>query len=214
MLEYEQMNATVLAAVVGGVALLLGAALTYLGQFLQTKKEHKWALEAAKRDAYAEFLRSISASYAQAKSEAKSRQGHESETKSSQTESHRGRPRRATSQRRSLLRPEKPQGPSQESHKKEEADLRAATARIVLLAKQHIYKEAMEITDRAIEAHDIIRSVDPTAEDAKEAEEAVNSRREALIKQFKKDLGIPSGDQQSRIKRFLHAMAGQVDQRR
>jgi hypothetical protein len=168
-------NPTIAAAIVAASATLLGVTLGLAFQYLRARQEHKWALEAAKTAAYAEFLRSISASYAQAKSEARSRQSHDSKTKSPQTE--------------------KLQGPSQESHKEEEADLRAATARIVLLAKQDIYKEASAITEQAIEAHDKIRSAD-TVEEAKEAEEAVNSRREALIKQFKEDLGILSGDQQ------------------
>jgi hypothetical protein len=136
-----------------------------------------------KREAYAEFLRSISASYAQAKSEARARRSRESETKSPQTE--------------------KPQGPSQESHKEEEADLRAATAKIVLLAKQDIYEEASAITEQAIKAHDKLRSGDPAAKDAVKV---VNGRREALIGQFKDDLGIPSGDQKSHIKLLIPRM--------
>ncbi len=184
------MSTNIVAAIVAATATLLGVTLGLVFQYLRARQEHKWALEAAKREAYAEFLRSISASYAQAKSEARSRQSHESETKSPQTE--------------------KPQGPSQESHKEEEADLRAATARIVLLAKQDIYEEASAITEKAIKAHDKLRSGDPTA---KGAVKAVNRRREALIGQFKDDLGIPPAINKSRLKRFLHAMTGQVDQR-
>jgi hypothetical protein len=191
------MSTNVAASIVTASATLLGVALGLAFQYLRARQDHKWALVAAKTEAYAEFLRSISASYAQAVSEAESRQSRESETKSPQTE--------------------KPQGPSQESHKKEEADLRAATARIVLLAKQHISEKASAITEDAIDAHDKIRSADTAkkAEEAEEAKNAVDSRRTALIRQFQEDLGIKSCDQQKPHQASDPSNAtGQVDQRR
>lgn len=59
--------ASVIIAVVGS---LLGVVLGFLAQFLQANRAHRWQLEDIKRQAYAEFLRSISASYAQARSRA------------------------------------------------------------------------------------------------------------------------------------------------
>jgi hypothetical protein len=55
--------ASTIIAVVGS---LLGVVLGFLIQYLQANRAHKWHLEDQKRDAYAELLRSISASYAQA----------------------------------------------------------------------------------------------------------------------------------------------------
>jgi hypothetical protein len=163
------MNPTIGAAVVAGTAALLGAALGILFQYFRGRQEHKWALEAVKREAYAEFLRSISASYAQAESE--SQQSHKSETK---------------------FRPiNRPQVHSQQNHKSEDANLRAATARIMLLAKPDIYESASALSDQVIEAHKALRNGDPTAQ---EKVAKANRKREKLIMVFKKDLRIPTED--------------------
>ncbi len=68
-------------AIVGVVGSLLGVLLGFLGQSFRAKQEHKWTIETAKREVYSEFLRSISASYAQEKLEAKSRQSDTPEAK-------------------------------------------------------------------------------------------------------------------------------------
>jgi hypothetical protein len=159
------MNTNIVAAVAG----LLGVTLGYLFQSLRARQEHKWALETVKREAYAEFLRSISASYAQAESE--SQQSHRSETK---------------------FRPiHRPQVQYQQNHKSEDADLRAATARIMLLAKPDIYDRASVLSEKVIEAHKALRGGDPTAQ---EKVAKANSKREKLIVVFKKDLRIPTED--------------------
>lgn len=170
-------------AIVAAVAGLLGVALGYLGQSLRARQEHKWAIETAKREAYAEFLRSISASYAEAGSEAGSQQSRKSEVKSPQTD--------------------KPQALPLHSHKSEDAALLAATARIVLLAKPEIYKMASDLSDQIMKVHEGLRSGDSTAQDEVSV---ANSVRLVLIDRFKEDLGIPTGDQpqhQSRIKHLI-----------
>ena len=110
-------------AIVGVVGSLLGVLLGFLGQSFRARQEHKWAIETAKREIYSEFLRSISASYAQAKSEAKSRQG------------------------------DTPEAETAQSHVPEDSDLLAATAAIELLANQTISKAARELSNRVIEVH-------------------------------------------------------------
>jgi hypothetical protein len=178
IVEHEQMGAAIVAAVAG----LLGVALGYLGQYLRARQEHKWAIETVKREAYAEFLRSISASYAQAESEAEFQQSHRSGTKSSQTD--------------------KPQ----QSHKSEDADLRAATASIVLLAKREIHEKASDLTEQIIKVHNRLRGGDSAAQDDVSG---VNSNRLALIELFKDDLGIPPGEQpqhESHVKLLVRRM--------
>jgi len=59
---------TATIAVVGSlVGVVLGSALSFLAQYLLAKRTRKWKLEDTKRESYAEFLTSISASYAKAK---------------------------------------------------------------------------------------------------------------------------------------------------
>jgi hypothetical protein len=118
-LEFEQMG----TAIVGVVGSLLGVLLGFLGQSFRARQEHKWAIETAKREVYSEFLRSISASYAQAKSEAKSRQIDTAEAVATQ------------------------------SRVPEDADLLAATAAIELLANQTISRAARKLSNRVIETH-------------------------------------------------------------
>jgi hypothetical protein len=59
------MSATT-TAVIGLVGVALGAALSFLAQYALANRTHKWELEDTKRKSYAEFLTSISASYAKA----------------------------------------------------------------------------------------------------------------------------------------------------
>lgn len=154
-------------AVVGVVGSLLGVLLGYLGQSLRAKQEHRWAIETAKRDAYSEFLRSISASYAQAKSEAKSRQ--------------RGMPEATLPQSHTVV------GGTPQNHVPEDANLLAATAAIELLADKTISKTSRKLSDRVIEVHAKLRrdlSVDKTEVPS------VNDEREKLIAAFQEDLGI------------------------
>ena len=54
------------AAIIAVVGSLLGVALGFLVQYLQADRARRWQLEDLKREAYAELLRSISASFAQA----------------------------------------------------------------------------------------------------------------------------------------------------
>ena len=54
---------TAIIAVVGS---LLGVVLGFVVQYLQAERARRWQLEDLKREAYAELLRSISASFAQA----------------------------------------------------------------------------------------------------------------------------------------------------
>ena len=54
---------TAIIAVAGS---LLGVVLGFIAQYLQAGKARRWQLEDLKREAYAELLRSISASFAQA----------------------------------------------------------------------------------------------------------------------------------------------------
>lgn len=59
-------------AIVAVIGSLLGVALGFLAQYVQAERMHKWQVEGSlnemKRQVYAEFLRSISASYTQARS--------------------------------------------------------------------------------------------------------------------------------------------------
>ena len=60
--------ATAIIAVVGSLlGVVLGSALSFLAQNSLAKRTRKWELEDIKRESYADFLRSISASYAKAK---------------------------------------------------------------------------------------------------------------------------------------------------
>jgi hypothetical protein len=170
------MSTTVAAAVVAGAAGLLGATLGLVFQYLQKRKEHKWALEAVKREVYVEFLRSISASYAQAVADhakavadAKSHQTDKPETKSSQTN-------------RSAVN-------SHQSDDPENAKLLAATAAIELLAKQEIYEEARALSNRVIGMHPKIRA-DGLSAHKKEMESVDDDRLDLVERRFKKDLGI------------------------
>jgi len=59
--------ATAIIAVVGTLlGVVLGSALGFLAQKSLTSRIHKWELDGTKRESYANFLRSISASYAKA----------------------------------------------------------------------------------------------------------------------------------------------------
>jgi len=59
---------TAIIAVVGSlVGVALGSALSYLAQYSLANRTRKWKLEDTKRQSFAEFLTSISASYAKAK---------------------------------------------------------------------------------------------------------------------------------------------------
>jgi hypothetical protein len=49
------------------LGVVLGSALSFLAQNSLANRMHKWELEDTKRESYADFLRSISASYAKAK---------------------------------------------------------------------------------------------------------------------------------------------------
>jgi hypothetical protein len=51
----------------GQLGVVLGSALSFLAQNSLANRMHKWELEDTKRESYADFLRSISASYAKAK---------------------------------------------------------------------------------------------------------------------------------------------------
>jgi hypothetical protein len=196
-----QMGAAIVAAVAG----LLGAALGYLGQSLRTRQEHRWAIEAVKREVYAEFLRSISASYAQAETdyaqataEAKSHHADKPETEPPLTD-------------QSAVN-------SHQSDDPEDARLLAATTSIELLAKRAIHEEARALYERVRDLHPKIRADGPSAH--KDKIDSVNDERLGLVKQFKKDLGIPTGDEpehQSRIRRVLRrpgrsGTSGQPDQ--
>jgi hypothetical protein len=60
--------ATAIIAIVGSLlGVVLGSALSFLAQNSLANRMHKWELEDTKRESYADFLRSISASYAKAK---------------------------------------------------------------------------------------------------------------------------------------------------
>jgi gas vesicle protein len=60
--------ATAIIAIVGSLlGVVLGSALSFLAQNSLGKRTRKWELEDTKRESYADFLRSISASYAKAK---------------------------------------------------------------------------------------------------------------------------------------------------
>jgi hypothetical protein len=157
-------------AIVGVVGSLLGVVLGFLGQSLRARQERKLAIVNAKREVYAEFLRSISASYAEAKSDAE-----------------------LTSQRRSLLRPTNQRQASHYNDGPEDAKLLAATASIELLANLAIHKKARELSNQVREAHKKIRANDPNAE---KDVSRVDQERYKLIEDFKRDLGIPLGDEQ------------------
>jgi hypothetical protein len=59
---------TAIIAVVGSlVGVALGSALSFLAQYSLANRTRKWKLEDTKRQSYAEFLTSISTSYARAK---------------------------------------------------------------------------------------------------------------------------------------------------
>jgi hypothetical protein len=59
---------TAIIAVVGSlVGVVLGSTLSFLTQYALANRTRKWQLEDTKRKSYAEFLMSISASYARAK---------------------------------------------------------------------------------------------------------------------------------------------------
>jgi hypothetical protein len=59
------------SVVVGALAGLLGVVIGFIGQWLDTKRKHRWQQEAELRDTkrlvYTQFLRSIAASYTQAR---------------------------------------------------------------------------------------------------------------------------------------------------
>jgi hypothetical protein len=57
---------TVSTAIIAVAGSLLGVVLGFIAQYLQAGKARRWQLEDLKREAYAELLRSISASFAQA----------------------------------------------------------------------------------------------------------------------------------------------------
>jgi hypothetical protein len=60
--------ATAIVAVAGSLlGVVLGSALSFLAQNSLANRMHRWGLEDTKRESYADFLRSISASYAKAK---------------------------------------------------------------------------------------------------------------------------------------------------
>jgi hypothetical protein len=60
--------ATGIIAIVGSLlGVILGSVLSFLAQNALAKRTRKWELENTKRESYADFLRSISASYAKAK---------------------------------------------------------------------------------------------------------------------------------------------------
>jgi hypothetical protein len=60
--------ATAIVAVMGSLlGVVLGSALSFVAQNSLANRTRKWALEDTKRESYADFLRSISASYARAK---------------------------------------------------------------------------------------------------------------------------------------------------
>jgi hypothetical protein len=60
--------ATAIIAIVGSLlGVVLGSALSFVAQNSLAKRTRKWELEDTKRESYADFLRSISASYAKAK---------------------------------------------------------------------------------------------------------------------------------------------------
>jgi ABC-type phosphate/phosphonate transport system permease subunit len=59
--------ATAIIAIVGSLlGVVLGSALSFLTQNSLANRMHKCGLEDTKRESYADFLRSISASYAKA----------------------------------------------------------------------------------------------------------------------------------------------------
>src|SRR6266702_8679463 len=59
---------TAIVAVVGSLlGVVLGSALSFVAQNSLANRTRKWELADTKRESYADFLRSISASYAQAK---------------------------------------------------------------------------------------------------------------------------------------------------
>lgn len=169
------------AAIVGVVGSLLGVLLGFIGQSLRARQERKLAMDTAKREIYAEFLRSISASYAQAKSEAKSVRTIPQEAKPSQSDTQEAKP--------------------SQSKVPEDANLLAATAAIELVADQTISKPARELSDRVICVHNKLRR--DLSADEKDVPK-VNEQREDLIKLFQKDLGILPGDQ--RVQRHTHIM--------
>jgi hypothetical protein len=60
--------ATAIVAIVGSLlGVVLGSALSFLGQKSMASRTRGWKLEDIKRESYADFLRSISSSYAKAK---------------------------------------------------------------------------------------------------------------------------------------------------
>lgn len=61
------MTAAIIAVLGSLVGVALGSTLGYLAQYALANRTHKWQLEGTKRQSYAEFLMSISASYAKAK---------------------------------------------------------------------------------------------------------------------------------------------------
>jgi hypothetical protein len=139
------------------------------------QREHEWLIETVKREAYAEFLRSISASYAQAESEAEYHAQAKSAAEHHETDN---------SERKSPLTDRSAAEPPL-SHKPEDANLRAATAAIQLLANPVISREVTRLSDRVIAAHEKFRKGDSS--DVAD----VNRRREnIIIPLFKDDLGI------------------------
>jgi len=191
-LEHEQMNITIGAALIAGAGALLGVALGLVFQYLRARQDHKWALESVKREAYVEFLRSISASFAQAEAdhakataEAKSHHTDKPEAKSPLTD-------------KSAVN-------SHQSDDPENARLLAATAAIELLAEREIHEEVRKVSDAVIKLHPKIRADGRIAHDGDV--KRVNQDRLKLVEnQFKPDLGIPIGgetEHQSRIRRVL-----------
>jgi hypothetical protein len=189
------MSSNIVAAIVAAVAGLLGATLGLLFQYLRTRQEHQWALEAVKREVYVEFLRSISASfaqaeadYAQAMAEAKSHHTDKPEAESPLTNT-------STVNSHQIDDPE-------------DARLLAATASIELLAEPAIHKEARALYNRVKDVHPKIRADGPSAHKV-EIESVDNDRLNLVEQQFKKDLGIPSGNQpqhQTRTASLTHWM--------
>lgn len=60
--------ATAIIAIVGSLlGVILGSGLSFLAQYSLAQRTRKWTLADTKRESYADFLRSISASYAKAK---------------------------------------------------------------------------------------------------------------------------------------------------
>ena len=137
--------------------------------------EEKRLIQTVKREAYAEFLRSISASYAQAKSEAEYHAQAKSEAEHHETDNSE---RKSPQTDRAAAEPHL-------SHKPEDANLLAATAAIQLLANPAISKEVTDLSGRVIAAHRKVRKGDDSDVDG------VNRDREDLIiPLFKDDLGI------------------------